>query len=101
MEVSVEFFEIYQEEVYDLLTGELREEGQKGLPIREEEGTICVAGATAEVVADRSAALTCLSRGSLCRSTGETLMNSVSSRSHAIFSGEKAISIFFGGGRGC
>jgi kinesin family protein 4/21/27 len=85
VEVSVGFLEIYQEEVYDLLTGEIREEGEKGLPIREEDGEIKVAGATEELIPTCEGALECLQRGSLCRSTGETMMNSVSSRSHAIF----------------
>ena len=49
VEVSVGFLEIYQEEVYDLLTGEIREDGVKGLPIREEDGEIKVAGATEDV----------------------------------------------------
>ena len=86
IEISVEFLEIYQEECYDLLSGTTKEDGQKGLPIREEDGLVYVAGATSEPVKCADGALECLSRGTVSRSVGETLMNSVSSRSHAIFS---------------
>ena len=44
-----------------------------------------VAGANEEVVLSAEDMLQCLERGILCRSVGCTSMNSVSSRSHAIF----------------
>ena len=68
VEVCVGFLEIYQEEVYDLLTGSTdASDGAKGLPIREEEGEIKVAGATEEPLSNCEGALECLQRGSLNR----------------------------------
>lgn len=66
VEVSVCFLEIYQEELYDLLTGEIHDDGAKGLPIREEDGEIKVAGATEEALSTCEGALECLQVRSCC-----------------------------------
>jgi kinesin family protein 4/21/27 len=85
VQVNIGFLEIYQEEVFDLLNSEEREDGQKGLPIREEGGVMHVAGAKDEHITSCNSALEVLQRGSLGRATGATNMNAVSSRSHAIY----------------
>ncbi|CAD7701953.1 unnamed protein product [Ostreobium quekettii] len=81
--VAIQFLEIYNEEVKDLLEPGAR---SKSMNIWESpEGEIKIVGAR-EVVVDSSQELTeCLEAGLSSRSTGDTLVNSVSSRSHAIF----------------
>ena len=54
--------------------------------IREnQDGQITVVGAREEVVESEEEMMLLLERGTLCRTTGSTLMNAQSSRSHAIF----------------
>ncbi|KAK9815388.1 hypothetical protein WJX72_002799 [[Myrmecia] bisecta] len=81
--IRIQFLEIYNEEVKDLLHPDTP---AKHIAIRETaEGEILVAGAREEVVGSYDDAMRLLDVGSLARSTGSTRMNEQSSRSHAIF----------------
>ncbi|KAI9189310.1 hypothetical protein H9P43_000741 [Blastocladiella emersonii ATCC 22665] len=63
------------------------ESGDSALRIREDEyGNIVWVGVREEVCGSPEQLLGLLNKGSLCRTTGSTDMNMVSSRSHAIFS---------------
>ena len=80
--VSVQFLEIYGEEVKDLLDPL----GPGRVVIREQAGGgIAVVGAREEAVESAEEMMLVLERGTLSRTTGSTLMNAQSSRSHAIF----------------
>lgn len=90
---KVSYLEIYNEEIYDLLdstiTSSARSKISKpnnAINIREEkDGSISIYGINEEKTFSCEEMLSCLERGSLHRSTASTLMNEVSSRSHAIF----------------
>lgn len=85
-ELRVRFLEIYGEEIRDLLVTLSEAGGESKVTLREAEGgEVQVVGATEEIVQDGEDCLRLLERGSLCRTTGSTLMNAHSSRSHAIF----------------
>lgn len=81
--VSCCYLEIYNEDIRDLL----QPGGSKGLiAIREAPaGGIKVSGIHAEVCRSAEEMFRCLSDGSVQRTTGATLMNEQSSRSHSIF----------------
>ena len=82
--VRVEFLEIYGETIRDLLDPVGL--GDKQVVVRESEsGEVCVSGCQSEVAKTADELLKVLERGTLCRTTGSTRMNSHSSRSHAIF----------------
>ena len=81
--VKVSFLEIYNEEIHDLLANNVTTE--KPISIREDKGNIMLMGLHEEVVSSYDEMCECLDRGTLKRSTACTLMNSTSSRSHAIF----------------
>lgn len=82
--VTCAFMELYQENLYDLLTDrprdqavcDIREDGIKG---------IYISGLTEKPANDLEKASKCLMQGGSNRSVGATAMNDVSSRSHAIF----------------
>jgi kinesin family member 15 len=76
------FYEIYQEKIYDLLDPN----NSNPLSVRE-DGTlgVYVEGCTERVVSSVDDAYQVLSLGYRSRHVGETAMNRVSSRSHAIF----------------
>lgn len=79
--VSAQFLEIYGEEIKDLL-----DLVNSRVTIREnQDGEITVSGAREETVESSEELRLVLERGTLCRTTGSTLMNAQSSRSHAIF----------------
>ncbi|ORZ29754.1 hypothetical protein BCR44DRAFT_1418978 [Catenaria anguillulae PL171] len=112
--VAVSFLELYNEELIDLLNPSNRPDtaaasaaasrpgsvrggfgsgpssvasGGDTLRIREDEyGNIVWVGVREEPCASPEQLLGFLNKGSLCRTTGSTDMNMVSSRSHAIFS---------------
>lgn len=91
-ETSVSFFEIYRENVFDLLadTDGLAVGGSHGkapeLSVREDSGrNVFVVGLTEIPIKDKASLLEELTRGGAQRATASTEMNSVSSRSHAIF----------------
>eukprot|EP00916_Digyalum_oweni_P018899 GHVL01031532.1.p1 GENE.GHVL01031532.1~~GHVL01031532.1.p1 ORF type:complete len:983 (+),score=191.95 GHVL01031532.1:70-3018(+) len=92
-EVFCSFVEIYNEEIHDLLdpdeASRIRDHRNPGkcIKVTEDPETkqIVVLGACSEPAMCADDLMTCLERGSLARRTGATLMNSMSSRSHAIF----------------
>lgn len=81
--VAVSFMELYQEQLYDLLSDKQR--SQSIVDIREDGKNIKIVGITEKEVTNAQETLECLSRGSIGRVTGATAMNAHSSRSHAIF----------------
>ena len=81
--LRVSFLEIHNEEVKDLLHPRTP---SKAITIREDgAGDIFVLGVREEGVQSREQMLECLEAGSACRTTGSTLMNEHSSRSHSLF----------------
>ncbi|OWZ24488.1 Kinesin [Phytophthora megakarya] len=84
-ELRIRFLEIYGEEIHDLLVT-LGESTENKVSLREvENGEVQVSGASEVEVLDADECMRLLERGTLCRTTGSTLMNAHSSRSHAIF----------------
>lgn len=81
--VAVSFMELYQEQLYDLLSD--KQKSQSIVDIREDGKSIRIVGVTEKQVADAQETLECLTQGSMGRVTGATAMNAHSSRSHAIF----------------
>ncbi|KAG5310628.1 KIF4 protein, partial [Acromyrmex insinuator] len=81
--VAVSFMELYQEQLYDLLSD--KQKSQSIVDIREDSKNIKIVGITEKPVEDARETLKCLTQGSLGRVTGATAMNAHSSRSHAIF----------------
>ncbi|OAD77794.1 hypothetical protein PHYBLDRAFT_108310, partial [Phycomyces blakesleeanus NRRL 1555(-)] len=92
--VLVSFLELYNEDFVDLLNAQTFHQSRKRTPsavsevsIREDvHGNLYWSGVREEVCTNPDQLLEHLTKGSLCRTTGSTDMNSVSSRSHAIFS---------------
>ncbi|KAG2221922.1 hypothetical protein INT45_013258 [Circinella minor] len=96
-EILVSFLELYNEELVDLLnpnTIQRRKNNNNNnnnmsaeVSIREDiAGNIYWSGVREETCSSPEELLGYLAKGSLCRTTGSTDMNTVSSRSHAIFS---------------
>lgn len=85
-ELHIRFLEIYGEEIHDLLVTLGDSTGENKVSLREaENGEVQVTGASEVRVVDADECMRLLERGTLCRTTGSTLMNAHSSRSHAIF----------------
>ena len=77
--VRVQFLEIYGEDIRDLLDPA----SSSKIIIRENPtGDVYVSGAREELVSSADELMEVLERGSLSRTTGSTLMNQSSSRSH-------------------
>ncbi|KAL7315409.1 hypothetical protein PS15m_004632 [Mucor circinelloides] len=102
-EVYVSFLELYNEELIDLLSPQLQQQTaankrRSGVPLQPASNTVEVtirediagniywSGVREERCYNPEELLSFLSKGSLCRTTGSTEMNTVSSRSHAVFS---------------
>ncbi|XP_036139032.1 chromosome-associated kinesin KIF4 isoform X2 [Monomorium pharaonis] len=81
--VAVSFMELYQEQLYDLLSD--KQKSQSIVDIREDGKSIRIVGITEKQVINAHETLECLTQGSMGRVTGATAMNAHSSRSHAIF----------------
>jgi len=77
--VRVQFLEIYGEDIRDLLDPM----ASAKVSIRENpSGDVYVSGAKEELVSSAEEMMMVLERGTLSRTTGSTLMNQSSSRSH-------------------
>ncbi|KAI8084778.1 uncharacterized protein BX664DRAFT_360608 [Halteromyces radiatus] len=95
-QVYVSFLELYNEELIDLLNPYNTQKRKGGVitgtapaevTIREDvAGNIYWSGVKEELCSSPEELLGFLAKGSLCRTTGSTDMNTVSSRSHAVFS---------------
>ena len=88
--VSCQFIEIYNENIYDLFNKEssdfrLQKSTDKHVVFENSNGEISVTNLTTRFIRTAQEALECLREGALSRTTASTRMNSVSSRSHAIF----------------
>ncbi|CAI4232347.1 unnamed protein product [Auanema sp. JU1783] len=81
--VTVSMLEIYDEKIRDLLTTAPRD--REGLQAREINGIVSVPGLSVREVDNLRQTMAALEEGCQQRSMGETAMNAVSSRSHAIF----------------
>ncbi|RLN45415.1 hypothetical protein BBJ29_007355 [Phytophthora kernoviae] len=85
-DLQIRFLEIYGEEIHDLLVTLDDSTGENKVSLREaENGVVQVTGASEVCVDNADECMRLLERGTLCRTTGSTLMNAHSSRSHAIF----------------
>jgi ribosomal protein L13E len=83
IQVHATYLEIYTEEIRDLLRPS---KASKDIAVREAVGgSIVVRGAHEVPVATAKDAMAVFAHGSINRTTGSTLMNDSSSRSHAIF----------------
>ena len=84
--IKASFLEIYNEQIWDLLVSDTRNLKNRLPPsIIEEGGSINILGLTEETVSTTIELMNVLEKGSIQRSTAQTLMNDSSSRSHAIF----------------
>lgn len=88
--VRATYVEIYNEEIYDLLTapegGKFVRNKSNAVSLREEkDGSILICGVREEKIDDKEELYLLLDQGNRRRSVGSTDMNDESSRSHAIF----------------
>lgn len=83
-EISVQFIELYNEEIIDLLAEERR---NNAIKIHEDplKGEIYLKGVVSAHVTTSDSIMEALQNGALNRTTAATNMNASSSRSHAIF----------------
>ncbi|XP_011182052.1 chromosome-associated kinesin KIF4A isoform X2 [Zeugodacus cucurbitae] len=81
--VKCSFMELYQEQLYDLLSDQPRE--QAVVEMRENRNGVIMPGLTEMLVSSAGETTDCLLRGSSGRAVAATAMNEQSSRSHAIF----------------
>ncbi|XP_055915378.1 chromosome-associated kinesin KIF4 [Eupeodes corollae] len=81
--VTCSFMELYQEQLFDLLSTASRE--QSIIDMREDRNGIIMPGLTEQKVTSAKETTECLMRGSSGRAVASTAMNEQSSRSHAIF----------------
>ncbi|KAJ1355026.1 hypothetical protein KIN20_012142 [Parelaphostrongylus tenuis] len=79
-QVLVSMLEIYDEKVVDLLSG-----SREPLQVREQGGIVFVQGLSKVSVKSLNDTMAQLEKGGIHRSKGETAMNALSSRSHAVF----------------
>ncbi|XP_055614166.1 chromosome-associated kinesin KIF4A-like [Uranotaenia lowii] len=82
--ISCSFMELYQENLYDLLSPKGSRE-ERVVDIRESNNQIVIPGLTDVPIKSAEEAFETLMRGSEGRAVASTAMNAVSSRSHAIF----------------
>uniref|UniRef100_A0A1B0C5I3 Kinesin motor domain-containing protein n=1 Tax=Glossina palpalis gambiensis TaxID=67801 RepID=A0A1B0C5I3_9MUSC len=81
--VKCSFVELYQEQLFDLLSNKSREDSV--VDIREDRSGIVMVGLTEKIVFSAKETTDCLISGSSGRAVASTAMNQQSSRSHAIF----------------
>lgn len=82
--VTCSFMELYQENLYDLLSTKANRE-DRVVDIRESNNQIVIPGLTEIPIGSADETFEALMRGSQERAVASTAMNAVSSRSHAIF----------------
>jgi len=83
--VRVSFLELYNEEIFDLLSGN---DDQSKLRLYEDgsrKGSVIIQGLEEVQVRDKREVFKILEKGSIKRQTAETKMNASSSRSHTVF----------------
>ncbi|KAL7525932.1 hypothetical protein ACHAXR_002550, partial [Thalassiosira sp. AJA248-18] len=79
--VSASFLEVYGEDIYDLM-----DEDRNALKIREDsKKEVIICGLQSNPISNAFQAMNVLNTGTMNRTTASTLMNSTSSRSHAVF----------------
>lgn len=84
--VTVQFMELYNEELMDLFDFDNNRGRKSNVKIHEDaNGNIYTMGVTMKPVNSAQDTLNCLQQGALSRTTASTNMNAQSSRSHAIF----------------
>jgi len=84
--VSLQFMELYNEEILDLFDPNTSKAKKSGIRIHEDaNGGIYTIGVTNRTVKSEEETLNCLRSGAFNRTTASTNMNDQSSRSHAIF----------------
>lgn len=84
--VTVQFMELYNEELMDLFDFDNNKGRKSNVKIHEDaNGNIYTMGVTMKPVNSSQDTLNCLQQGALSRTTASTNMNAQSSRSHAIF----------------
>ena len=84
-EVSCSYLEVYNELIYDLLSGETHEDASTSLELRDDpERGATVAGLKRVKVADGDDVMELLRQGNARRKTEPTEANATSSRSHAV-----------------
>jgi kinesin family protein 6/9 len=78
--------EIYNEQLYDLLSDEPRTEGGSGISIQDDaKGEVHVRGCTQHEVTNEEQALNFLFEGETKKTFAATKMNEHSSRSHSVY----------------
>jgi hypothetical protein len=79
--ITLGFFEVYNDQVYDLI-----ESTGKNLPVREDadRGVVCVVGLKETMVHSPDEIIDLINRGQKLRKMEPTMANVVSSRSHAV-----------------
>lgn len=84
--VRVSFLEIYNEELFDLLSPSLDNQKMRLFEDATRKGSVVIQGLEELVVHDKDDVYNILERGRAKRQTAATLMNAHSSRSHSVFS---------------
>ncbi|XP_073239659.1 kinesin-like protein KIF11 [Porites lutea] len=84
--VRVSFLEIYNEELFDLLSPSLDNQKMRLFEDSTRKGSVVIQGLEELVVHDKDDVYNILERGRAKRQTAATLMNAHSSRSHSLFS---------------
>ncbi|EDO49145.1 predicted protein [Nematostella vectensis] len=84
--VRVSFLEIYNEELFDLLSPNFETAKLRLFEDGARKGSVVIQGLEELVVSDRDEVYNILDRGRARRQTAATLMNAHSSRSHSLFS---------------
>ncbi|PFX29238.1 kinesin-like protein KIF11 [Stylophora pistillata] len=84
--VRVSFLEIYNEELFDLLSSSLDSQKMRLFEDSTRKGSVVIQGLEELVVHDKDDVYNILERGKAKRQTAATLMNAHSSRSHSVFS---------------
>eukprot|EP01119_Soliformovum_irregulare_P020135 TRINITY_DN6491_c1_g1_i1.p1 TRINITY_DN6491_c1_g1~~TRINITY_DN6491_c1_g1_i1.p1 ORF type:complete len:1049 (+),score=285.94 TRINITY_DN6491_c1_g1_i1:117-3263(+) len=86
VQIKASFVELYNEEIRDMLSPFAQNsQTSKEFIIQSDKNGTFIRGIREEIVTTREGLLSVLSSGSKSRTTASTLMNSESSRSHAIF----------------